>query len=417
MRIALGILLMIGLAILATSPKFLKLRRATVVGILVSGGWLGVLVGLAIGPAGLALVSHDLAPTGTPILTIGLGWIGLMVGLQLRPEVLRFVPANLARRTAIDASISFTLAGAIAWLALSNAPIAPANSVIPLAALIGAATIGWPAETRSLRLTAAESGLAMALRASSGLSAPIAITLFAIAHALAGISEPPINGPDWAALLRIGGMALIAVTLGVVARFALRRAGDRRADLLAVFLGVVAIITGAAVELRVSPLFAAMLAGVVVTNLAGRELRRFERFILQAEHVVAVIFAIVAGVLMDVALGPATLGLLAAITIFRIIVKPTLAPDSLSPDSPTQRSRKIARLGAVRQPPLALVLGVGLVLTDPSPVNQQALTVLAAAGLFCDLYAVLRARAVKIETPEEPVENDSAPSTEEGASP
>ena len=81
MKVIVGILLLVALAYLATSPQFLKMRRSTIVGVLVSGGWMGVIAGLAIGPGGLGILSADLVINTSPLLTVGLGWIGLICRL------------------------------------------------------------------------------------------------------------------------------------------------------------------------------------------------------------------------------------------------------------------------------------------------------------------------------------------------
>lgn len=396
MKIILGILLLVALAYVATSATFLKLRRTTVVGVLVSGGWLGVLIGLAIGPGGLSLISRTTALEAAPVLTIGLGWIGLMIGLQLRMEILRLIPRWMIILVGADSLISMLAGGLLAWL-LFSVPGA-SGSLAPYAAivLVAVAFIGWPAEIRSLGAAGAGAAqLAIKLRASSGLAAPGAVAIYAF---FIGSMSANGAGPELSNILssalRLVGLILVAIILGVIARFGLRRAGDSRPDLLVIFLGVVALIAGAAVELRISPLMSAMLAGIVIGNLAGRELRRFERFILEAEHVVAVLFAIVAGVLMDAAIGVIGLALFVALAVARCVLKPTVVSVALHLTQPALNpdERRLARLGPIRQSPLALMLGVGLVLTDPSPLNQHTLTVLAAVGLTCDIVAVFAAR-------------------------
>ena len=403
MRPALGILLLIGLAVVATSPKFLRLRRATLVGALVSGGWLGVAIGLLIGPAGLRLVDVGAAHQSAPLLTIGLGWVGLMIGLQLRVDILRRLPQSFIRIVGVDAGVVFVIFGVAAWMVLSRLTAAPPAVALALAVYVGAASIGWAAETRSIRHGSPPSAdLALALRATAGLGTPIAITLFAFT--IASIRPTPDGGFTAApgpALLRFTALIAVALALGIMARFGLRRARDSRPDLLTIFLGVVALITGAAVELRVSPLLAALLAGVVIANLAGPELRKFERFILEAEHVVAVLYAVVAGVLLDVGIGLPGLTLLIALVALRLTLKPLLWTRLLPTES--ESNARLARLAPIRQSPLALMLGIELVLDDVSPLAPRLLMVIALVGIMCDLVAVMAGRVLPPTAPANPV--------------
>ncbi|RMH23543.1 MAG: hypothetical protein D6693_11305, partial [Planctomycetota bacterium] len=309
MRPLIGIALLIVLAVVATSPRFLRLRRATLVGALVSGGWLGVGAGALIGPDALGIVAPGDAARAAPILTIGLGWVGLMIGLQLRADILRQVPRAVYQMQLADAGLTLVvIGGGAAMIARFVLGFDPAQALL-VAAVLAASGLGWAAETRSLRLGAsAPPELVLALRAGAGLSAPIAVTFFGVVVAMAQPGAGLIT-----AGLRIVALGAVAAALGLVARFSLRRAGDSRPDFLAILLGVVALITGAAVELRVSPLLASMMAGVVIANLAGAELRKFERVILEAEHVVAVLYAIVAGALLDLNVSSGYLALAGAI--------------------------------------------------------------------------------------------------------
>lgn len=396
MKLILGILLLVGLAAAASSATFLKLRRSTSVGLLVSGGWLGILVGLLIGPSGMGILDRPLVVRSSPLLTIGLGWIGLMVGLQLRRDVLLKLPASIFKLTIVDVTGSLILFGALGvfglsfWLEETN----PTAMLIP-ATLLATAAIGWTAEMRSLRLLTAENASqALSLRGAASLATPIAIVVFSVsAGAIQGTDAATLTVALGSTFVRLFSVLLIAIALGVIARFGLRRANDERAELLAIFLGVVAMISGVATELHVTPLLAAMFVGIVIANLAGRELRRFERFILEAEHVVATIYWIVAGVLLDAQIGPIGVAIALSFVALRALCKPLLvtfgADRSTSAHSEADH-RRLNQLAPVRQNPLALMLGVTLVLIEPSTVNHQLLAIVALIGLVGDLYALLR---------------------------
>ncbi len=394
MRLLVGILLLLGLALVATSPTFLKLRRATLFGVLISGGWLGVLAGLALGPNGTNVINRDLILQSAPLLTIGLGWIGLMVGLQLRWELLKQLPASIFRLMALDTVVSIVAFAILATIGMRMwIPDASLVAIITPVALLAACAIGWNPEMRSLRLIRPSNAQqATMLTGASSLAAPIAIIVFTIGAGV--VQENAASAGSFnliSAVLRLVSLALIAVILGFIARFGLRKAGTNRSELLVIFLGIVALIAGAATELRMSPLFSSMLAGVVIANLAGREMRRFERFVLEAEHIVATLFWVVAGALLGVGVELNVLGIAGMFVLARVAIKPVLVKREMRrlDESQGDEDAQLRRLAPIRQSPLAMMLCVSLVLSVPSPFNHRLLTVIALTGLLCDLIGVV----------------------------
>jgi hypothetical protein len=148
-----------------------------------------------------------------------------------------------------------------------------------------------------------------------------------------------------------------------------------------VVLGLVALVEGLAYELDLSPLLVAGVTGAVMSNLAGTELRSFERMILKAEHAAAVIFAILAGVLLDPAIGWRGAVLAALIAGARVVIKPAVLRAG------TGESIKLGTLAfaAVRQSPLAVALAVSLVVSTLDETSRQLLTVIVLAGLIAQL--------------------------------
>ncbi len=420
-RLFIAVLILVSLALLATSTRFYRVRRSRPLSILLSGGWPALFVGFAIGPWGVGVIDDELLLSLTPLLMIGLGWIGLMVGLQARREVLRSLPAALLRLAAIDAVIALLAFGALGWIGVRTWIASEGGDValrwsVPAAALIAAASVGWSMETRSLRAgSEVATRLAFFVRGGGGLAALIAIFIFGVDAAFA----VPTSGQQ--ALPRLGeaGAKLatsvgLAVVVGVLGRFAVREAGKNRSELLVVFLGIVALVAGVTADLAASPLFTAMLAGVVIANLAGRELRLFERFILEAEHVVAVIFALLAGVILDPAIGIWGLLLALAIAGLRLLIKPPIfrlatrnavLPKALAAQFVRDPRQARLQVAAVRQAPLAIAMGVGLYLASPSDFSRRLLAVVIVAGFVSELLPLFlsaRAQNEPMSTADEP---------------
>ena len=171
-----------------------------------------------------------------------------------------------------------------------------------------------------------------------------------------------------------------------------------RAETLVVFLGVVALAAGISGSLGVTPLLPAMITGATLANLrahqASAETAVFGRFILQAEHVVATLFALLAGVLLDPRLPLAALGVAGVVFLARALTKPTLyaALTAEIPSDADSRSRSAARRAPIRQSPVAMALAVSLFILSPDPASQRLLTIVVIVGVVSDLLAALAVR-------------------------
>ena len=418
----LSILLVATLAIAGTSRSLNRLRRSRPIAVLISGGWIWIAVGAALGPRVLDAISGEIVLRMTPLVAFALGWIGLMIGLQAQRSVLASLPASVRRATLTDLALSLPLFGLAGWIGLTI--WASGNSAVSLAAptaLLAACGVGWTMETRSLRAgrSEADGRLSMAIRGAGGVAGIAAVTVWGVG---ASLSHHAADGSPTIDLARGGATLLacvaLAIVLGMLARLALRFARDSRADLLTVFVGLVALVSGAAVNLGAPPIFAAMLAGMVLTNMPGVELRRFERFLLDAEHVVAVVLAIIAGVLLDASIGPAGLLLGVALATLRLLTKPAAVAAAARGDDSLRVASRTLRLASVRQSPIALAVAVGYVLAEPSPTSRQLLAVVVLAGLLSEAIplaasVVLRDKPMSTTTTPDMDDPEPAPAPDE----
>jgi len=397
MQVFISILLLITLALIATSPRLRRLRRSRPLSMALSGGWLAIATGVLLGPVGIGVVGEGVVQRATPLILVALGWVGLMIGLQARRDVLRRLPRVVTRIALVDALVSLVAFGVIGWLFLTwRLPDVDHLARLGPMALLIAAGVGWTMETRSLGGGASPDAgrIAFVIRGAGGVGAILAVAFFGLLAALPHLEPDGTLTLDWLNLgIKLLAAAGLAFALGVIARFGISIAGRDRSQLLVVFLGVVALVAGLAADLGLSVLFVAMLTGVVVTNLAGRETRRFERFIVEAEHVFAVLFAMLAGVLMDVAIGWWGLGLAVTIAATRLALKPVAFGLAARGELPSQRqATALQRLAVVRQSPVAIALAVGLIFAQGGVIDRQLLSVVVVAGLIAEappLVAVL----------------------------
>ncbi len=387
-------LIVIFFALLSSSRVALRFRRSRVFTVLSSGGWLPLFAGIAIQYAFSENAEEGVLLSARPLVMTALGWIGLMVGMQARRDVLRSLPLSVWRLSLVDAIVSSVAFGAIAYLMLEYwSDGTSGDSVVSLvepAAMLAACGIGWSLETRSLTIEKHE-GDAKAvsiLRSSGSLGVIFAIACFGMIEMFAGLSQHGEWSFDPLGTVRVLLTTIaLAFSMGFVGRYGLRLAGKNKAEQLVVFLGLVAFVAGTASRLSISPLFASMLTGIVIANLAGNDLRLFERFIFQAEPIVGAASAMLAGMLMEISIGRAELGLAFAIVALRMLVKPIVWRAASGPDG--RGGRGWETVAPLRQGRLALALSVSLALVIPSEFSARILTVVVVAGIVCDLVTVL----------------------------
>lgn len=379
--------------LLATKPTY-RLRRSRPVVVLLSGGWLTLGLGVLLGPSAFNLVQPEPLTQTTPILTAGLGWIGFMVGIQLRKDVLSALPVPAKKLAVTDAVLTSLVVGPIAFFGLAWWTNASSHTIAVPAALLTAAAVGCSMETRSLRITGQSKGgnhLALVIRALGGLGSIIAISLFAVALLLLPTGQ---DASIAAAAGRFGMSIVVAGVIAGLARFALKLAGNSAAEQLAVVLGVVALAAGAATELGTSALFIALVAGAALANMSGNPLRRFQSFIVSAEHIVASLVALLAGIFIDPVLAPAALMLAGSLALARVVVKPLMtrvvlaragnAVEQLINTTPAS-NRSPLYAGPARQSPIAIPLVLAYVLEQPSEFSRQLLAIVAITGLCAEL--------------------------------
>ncbi len=395
MDVFLAIAVIVTLALLATGPSRYRFRKSGPITRIVSGGWPAVVVGFAIGPSGFALISDRTIEWTAPLLILALGWVGLMIGLQLRVALLRQLPASVSRILGYDLATVLVLFGTCAGLLLwawAGRESGIAAIVAPWTLLVGAA-LGWSMETRSLGASPGEEARLLLIRLGGGLASLIAVVIVGVGDKLTTRSETGAIQFDGAySTLALASAIGVAGILGVLARYVIGRTGRSQGEQLAVYIGLIAFVGGISAELGNSPLLSAALAGIVIANIAADEITRFERFILKAEHVVAIIVFLMAGMLMSRTVGWWGIGIAAAFVVLRGIAKPPALrfAEAGAPDAGHDRS---LRWTLLRQSPIALALALGLALVEPSAFNRELVTIVVIIGLSTEFAALFLARS------------------------
>lgn len=385
MEAFLVILTLAALALVAASPKrFRPTRRRSAVNTFIAV-WGSVVLGAILGPTVTGVIPAAPLNNAKPLAVLGLGWIGVMVGSQARRGLLALVPRRIWMIVAVDLCVTAAVIAPLAFLGLKLwFDGMPGAELAALSALFAAASLGWAMETRSARAASTPEAhrLAIAIRASGGLLAIASI----IVVGLTSIATNSENAPSKA--IATATLVVVAITSAMLLKFAISITSGRRGDQLAVFLGAVGLTAGTAAEIGISPLLAALLAGVAIANMSGKGLRSFEAFILRGEHVVAALFGLMAGILIDVRIGVTGLAIAMGLASTRLILKPLTLSAAIRvsrdiPGEPLPGASPLY-LSPIRVSPVAIALGVSLVVLSPTPMNARVLAVILLAGVMSE---------------------------------
>lgn len=272
--ITLGVLFLGGL-VADQVGRYTRLPRVTLL----------LLLGLAVGPAGLGLLPDASAQWFAPISDVALTMVAFLLGGELTRE-------NLARhgRAITAISLSVVLATtAIVWAGLSLMGMDPR-----LALILGAiATATDPAAIADvIRQSGIRNGFSETLSGIVAIDDVWGLIMFSLCLALVDQSGG-WAGPLIGAGRDIGGAVLLGICIGVPSAFLTGRlkAGE---PLQTEAIGVVFLTAGIAIWLEVSFLVAGMTAGALIANLARHHARAFHE-IENIEWPFMLLFFILAG--------------------------------------------------------------------------------------------------------------------------
>lgn len=322
----------------------------------VNSGVLPLVLGLAVGPGGMAALDGEAAERCRPLLLLALAGAGLLAGTQLRLAWLR-----AAGRTFIVEH-------------LRSCSLVLALAVPPLVVLL-AWRLGWPGV--ALGLSLGSLALATSQRPpregmrrrelAEGHTVPAGFWNL-LALAVAGLAL----GLGPAAPAALLPAALMGAGLAVVATLA--RARD---EAFLALIAVLALAGGLALALGSSPLLTGLAIGTAYANvgdwLPGRSSDRVERAIDELEQPFVIACALLAGVCSSAAAAPIWAWAAAGMAlILRWSVRRRWSPTRI--DLARGRQRRfatpgaagilvVAALAAAQDPAAALVLPAALMLT------------------------------------------------------
>lgn len=261
MTAPIALFIAVGAGYLAAHVAFDWLGRRFLV---VSGAEYLVL-GILLGPQVSGILGSSVVTRLDPVLTLAIAWIGLTVGTQFELGRLVVTPARDFRIGFSTSVLTFVVVGALEFTAIHFGGLTNEFDAVVVACGLGVVAVSSSDAGFSLVTTVVGAGgrLFNQLRASTMLSALVAITLFALLLCWVHVPTPasrPLTTTEWAVVsIAIGalGGTLFHVFLGET---------PERDRLFVALVGGIVIVSGAATYMDLSPLLSSFCFGLVLVN-------------------------------------------------------------------------------------------------------------------------------------------------------
>ena len=372
--IAIGLLFLAGLALDAFGRR-LSVPRVSLL----------ILLGVAVGPAGLDLLPPALTGSDGPYADVALTMVAFLLGGGLTGPLLQEHGRAILLVSAVVVLASLLVVGAGLWLAGVPAGLA--------LALAGIACATDPAATRDVvRETRADTPFTRRLLGIVAIDDAWAVIAFSLAMAAIGlISEA---SPAAAALghgaREVGGGIALGVAVGLPAARLTGRLKPGEPTLLEA-VGVVFLTAGIAMAAGVSTLLAGMACGAVIANLARHHERPF-REIERIEWPFMLLFFVMAGASLDaealLAVGTLAVGYMT----LRVLAR--LAGGWAAGALGSLGGGAGLRTGLALMPQAGVAIGMALVAAERLPAHAQTLLAIAVAStVLFELAGPLATRA------------------------
>lgn len=257
-----------------------------------------LLVGFALGPSGLNLLTPAAMGGLFPFLALGLGWVGFHFGLQLERDTLRHFHLRYHAFAAGQAALTFLLFAGGAYVLIRLTGLQ--EDLVPLLVLAAASTaaITTPAGIAMISSNFQVKGKIRDLLLFVGsVDALVGIVALQVTYS---VYRPDATGAMSSAGDFLAAMTA-AVSLGLVCGILflwLTRSRPKSEELVLYLGGICAFAAGAALQWGLSPLFVSVTMGALVANL-GQAGARVRPLLERWEKTVYVTFLLLAGALLE----------------------------------------------------------------------------------------------------------------------
>lgn len=314
-------LVLIVLALLGARVSFSTERSGLGPRLLFRTGAHFVVVGFALGPSGLGLLTSEATEQLSPLLALGLGWVGFHFGLQLDRRALGQFTASHHVLAIGQAVLAFVL---FATVSVGISRVMGLEDAMALLLVLSAsctAAVTTPGGIAMVSATFRVKGnLRNLLLYIGSIDAIVGLTAQQIVYALYRPDAVELGLGSISQTAFVGIAVGVGLICGIVFLW-LTRSRPAAEELVLFLLGSCAFAAGVALQWDLSPLFVAAIMGAVVANFS-RSTERIQLLLSRWEKPVYVTFLLIAGALIaiptwlvfPVALGYAALRFAAKLT-------------------------------------------------------------------------------------------------------
>jgi len=365
-----AILLLMGLLVLSYLGGFLVGGR-TIRGAGLPSGIEYVVIGFALGPHALGLLSTEVLDSFEALAEVGVGWLAFVIGLDFgRTRTGRVKAGHLLLGIASGLFTGAAVAAAVWFFSVRVRHVPPTMDLVILAGGVGAAcaettrhVVRWAIERHG-----AHGPLTTLLNGKTHADDFVPLTATAVLFSLAPKHEVPVHVP-------VLGWVGITVGLGLVlgAMTALHIGRELRVDQTwGVLLGTSVLGIGVAARLGLAGITVLFYMGVATAGLS-RHRQALRAMVTPVERPILLPALLLAGANIDFRAMPG-LGWIAAVAIAaRILAKLVIGlPIGV------RRASPFFGLGLLSSGALSMTVGLAFALRFPGPIGG---TVLAAAAV------------------------------------
>ena len=348
-------------------------------------GWEFILLGVALGPLGLDLITTEKLEQLDPFIAVGLGWVGLIFGIQMRTEDLLKVDRGILKLTLFQSTAVWAGLYSLFGILLMMVFTVSWSEVFTAACIVGAAgSLSSPTALALMapRFSRETSGKIRSLLMVANLDLAPAIVAVGIVFCFFPASG---SGFDfYGGVILLSYSAIMALAMAGLFRFFGREILTPEED-LAVIIGFLAFVSGVAFYLSLSPLFLSLAVGITLANTLKSDDPIFG-VLFATEKPFYVILLILAGLLWS-GMGVAAVAVALLVILFRVWLKAkatSIGSRIFLSHNPLPEK---AGLALTSQGALALAIGINYLIIYPGPTSKLAFGVIVLSTVVNEIAA------------------------------
>lgn len=296
MQIVIGFLVLLLVALIGSHSLRSLYTPPPIIRRLFDNGLIFIAVGMAVGPAGVDLLTPDVLEKSGPVVVLFLGWIGFLFGVHLEWRRLRRIVLPMWMIAVGESLLTFALvfAGSV-WFFTSRQQLGYDSTILFAAVVTLAACASGTAPSSVFLLDDRPrftGRIAQAMRLVGTVDDLPGLLIFGFFFAF--FPTYHIGPIAWQTGLSLAALTLLlGVLFGILLKSVMLLARNEQTVLLVV-LGVISLAAGFAQYIHLSAVFVGTIAGITFANLSGQK-ETVYRVLASSEQTIYVLFLMLVG--------------------------------------------------------------------------------------------------------------------------